>query len=214
MTSTQKSRLHEQYQTAVRPKLKEQFGYANVHQIPRIEKVVVSVGIGSALREPAIIETVQETLKRITGQKPLMTKAKKSIASFKLREGAVIGAKVTLRGKRMYEFLDKLINVVFPRVRDFRGVPFSVMDKQGNASIGFAEHVVFPEIAPDEVENTHGVQVTITTTAKSDDEGKALLVGLGFPFTSEKVEKEKRKISGKEKKKKSGIAGSGYAGKA
>lgn len=202
MTTTQKSRMREQYKTMVRPKLKEQFGYTNVNQIPRLEKVVVSVGMGKALREPTLVEAVTDTLKRITGQKPLITKAKKSIASFKLREGAIIGAKVTLRGARMYEFLDKLIHVVFPRVRDFRGVPFSIMDSHGNASVGFAEHIVFPEIAPDEVENAHGVQVTIATTAKSDAEGKALLVAFGFPFTAEKIEKMKHKVSGKEKEKK------------
>ena len=189
------------YETSVRAKLKAQFGYTNAHQIPRLEKAVVSVGMGKALREPAVIETVQKTLERITGQKALLTKSKKSIASFKLREGAVIGAKATLRGRRMYEFLDKLIHVVFPRVRDFRGVPVSIMDHHGNASIGFPEHIVFPEISPDEVENAHGVQVTITSTAKTDAEGRALLSEFGFPFTTEKLEKVVQRVVKVKKKK-------------
>lgn len=168
------------YNDVVLPALIAEFGYKNKMAAPKIKKVVVHVGTGN--RDAKLIEVAEETLRRITGQQPVRTKAKKSISNFKLREGQVIGAKTTLRGARMYDFLDKLVHITFPRVRDFRGLPETIVDKTGNASIGFKEHVAFPEISSDEVERIHGLEVVIDTTASNQAEGLALLKALGFPF--------------------------------
>jgi large subunit ribosomal protein L5 len=174
--------LKEQYQAQVIPALREQFGIKSVMAVPKVTKVVVSVGLSQAIKDPKVMETVEQTLTRITGQKPVRTKAKKSIASFKIREGMIVGMMVTLRGPRMWDFLTKLTRVTFPRIRDFRGISAKSIDAQGSASIGFRENLAFPEIRPDEVERLHGLQITVTTTAGTKDRGLALLKGLGFPF--------------------------------
>jgi large subunit ribosomal protein L5 len=173
----------DKMQTVVMPDLKARFGFANVHEIPRLMKITVNAGIGKG-RDPKFADTIAETLRKITGQQPVKTKARKSIAGFKIREGAVVGATVTLRGERMWHFLDRLSNVAFARIRDFRGIPESSVDKDGNFNYGFVEHTAFPEIPPDEVESLHGLQITITTTAKNHEEGLALFKGLGFPFVT------------------------------
>lgn len=183
--SAKKTRLKEQYEKKIIPKLMERFGYKNRHEVPYIEKIIVNVGMGQALREPALAETVKQTLRRITGQEPVMTKAKKSISGFKLRGGQVIGARVTLRGSRMYEFLDRFLNVTLPRVRDFRGIPAEALDGKGNITIGVSEHIVFPEVSLDEVERTHGLEIVMVTSAKTDEEACALLTEFGFPFKKE-----------------------------
>jgi len=178
--STKKKISH--YHSEVLPVLMKEFGYKNAMSAPRIKKVVVHVGTGH--REAKLIEIAEQTITKITGQKPVRTKAKKSISNFKLREGMVIGVKATLRGQRMEEFLQKLVHITLPRVRDFRGIPTTVVDKTGNASIGFKEHLAFPEISSDEVERLHGLEVVIDTTAKNKAEGVALLKAMGFPFQS------------------------------
>jgi len=168
---------------AVVAEMKKEFGYKNLMQVPRITKIVIHVGTGyKSLQDAKFLETSEETLRRITGQQPVKTLAKKSISNFKVREGMVVGLKVTLRGKRMVDFFQKLIKVALPRVRDFRGISKKVVDKTGNVSIGFKEHLVFPEIKSDEVERIHGLEVIIDTTAKTQKEGVALLTALGFPF--------------------------------
>lgn len=177
------NRLQEKYQKSIAPALKEKFGYSNSLAIPRIEKVVVNVGTGTGLKDPKYNEVVESTLERITGQKPVKTAAKKSISNFKIRAGLVVGIMVTLRGKRMYDFLDKFLNITLPRVRDFRGIDPKSVDPQGNLNIGFKEHIAFPEIKSDEVEKIHGLQVSIVTTAKTRDEGIELLRLLGVPFS-------------------------------
>jgi len=176
------SRLYTQYKDTVVPALKEQFGYKNIMQVPKITRVTLNVGYGRNAKDKSFIENVERTLTDISGQKPLHNKAKKSISNFKIREGMPIGASVTLRGTRMYDFLDKLISVTFPRVRDFRGINPKAFDKAGNYTIGFKENIAFPEINTDAVEKIHGLQVVITTTARNQEEGLALLTGLGFPF--------------------------------
>ena len=175
-------RLIEKYKKEVQPVLKEKFGYKNNMAVPGIEKVVVNVGTGPGLKDPKFNEVVYDTLTRITGQKPVKTKAKKSISNFKIRAGLVVGTMVTLRGKRMNDFVDKLINITLPRVRDFRGLDTKSVDAQGNLNISFKEHVSFPEIKADEVEKIHGLQVTIVTSAKNKEEGLELFKLLGFPF--------------------------------
>ncbi|MEK7132008.1 MAG: 50S ribosomal protein L5 [Patescibacteria group bacterium] len=170
----------------VAPKLQADFGYKNKLALPGITKVTINVGIGKG-RDPKFIETIVTTLRRISGQEPVKTKARKSIAGFKLREGSIVGAFVTLRGEKMWSFLDKLANVAFARVRDFQGLPDTVVDKDGNFNFGFTEHTAFPEIAPDEIESLHGVQVTITTTAHSRPVGLAIFTGLGFPIVTKKT---------------------------
>lgn len=176
------SRLKEQYNKEIVPALKEQLSLANVMSVPKMQKVTVNVGLGKGLKDKAYIETVEKTLTRITGQKPVYTKARKSIASFKIREGMDIGMKVTLRGPRMYDFVEKLVSVTFPRVRDFRGIEEKTVDTAGNFNHGFREHIAFPEVSPDEVDRLHGLQVTITTSATNREEGLALFKALGFPF--------------------------------
>jgi len=174
--------LKELYKKEVAGKLMKEFGYKNVNAVPKMTKVVVNVGFGKSLKEPKVAEAVEATLKRITGQKPLLTKAKKSISNFKLRAGQVVGAKVTLRGKRMYDFLEKMVKVALPRVRDFRGLSPTAFDENGNLTIGFKEHLSFPEIRPDEVERIHGLEVTVVTTAKNKAEAKKMFTYLGFPL--------------------------------
>ena len=169
----------------VNPKLKEELGLKNDMTIPRIEKVVVNVGAGKAKDDKGYIDHVSETLRRVTGQQPVVTKARKSIATFKIREGMPIGAKVTLRGPRMYEFVEKVVKVALPRVRDFRGLTTKGFDRQGNYSIGVKEHLIFPEINADEVEKIHGLEIVITTSAHNKYEGFKLLQLMGFPFRDE-----------------------------
>lgn len=175
-------RLKDKYKNKVIPQLKKEFGYRNDLAVPSLEKVMVNIGLGKAISNPKIFETVENDLKLITGQKPIRTKARKSIAGFKLRKGMDIGMMVTLRGKRMYDFLDKLINVVLPRIKDFRGIKNNAFDGQGNYSLGITEHIVFPEINYEEVNEIYSLGINIITTAKNDQEGKRLLELLGFPF--------------------------------
>ncbi len=177
-----KSRLFEKYKEKVTPALREEFDYKNMMRVPRLEKVVVNVGYGRHAKDKAYIENVEKTLELITGQRPIRKKAKKSISNFKIRQGDEVGSSVTLRGKKMYDFLDKLISVTLPRVRDFRGINPNSFDKQGNYTIGFKENLAFPEINVDAVENVHGLEVVICTTAQSKEEAMPLLEKLGFPF--------------------------------
>jgi large subunit ribosomal protein L5 len=177
-----KSRLEEKYLTEVTPQLKARLGYNNIMQLPKLEKIVLSIGLGEATQEPKALEAAEKTLSTISGQHPVTTRAKKSISAFKLRAGMSIGMMVTLRGKRMYDFFDKLVNVVLPRFRDFRGVSRDSFDGQGNYSLGIKEQIVFPEIDYDKVDKIRGFEVTIVTTAKNDDEGRTLLELMGMPF--------------------------------
>jgi large subunit ribosomal protein L5 len=178
------ARLKEFYQQKVVPALKQELGYPNIMQIPQLKKIVVNMGLGDAVQNPKLLETGVSELTQITGQKPVVTKAHKSIANFKLREGVAIGCAVTLRGDRMYEFFDRLVNVALPRVRDFRGIPENAFDGRGNYSLGIREHVIFPEINIDKVEQVKGFTVSFVTSAKTDAEGRALLRALGMPFRS------------------------------
>jgi len=175
-------RLQVKYKKVIVPKLMEEFKYKNVFQVSKLNKVVVNVGFGRQAKEKNFIDSIASSLARITGQKPVLTKAKKSISSFKVRQGMVIGACVTLRGQRMYDFVDKLINISFPRVRDFRGLSVKNIDNSGNMTIGLKEHLAFPEIKADEVENIFGLEISLATTAKNRQEGLRLLELLGFPF--------------------------------
>ncbi|MBI3994674.1 MAG: 50S ribosomal protein L5 [Nitrospirae bacterium] len=176
------SRLKDRYRKTVVPDLMKQFAYKNPMQVPRLEKVVLNVGMGEAIQNAKLLESAVNELTMITGQKPVVTRAKKSISGFKLRQGMAIGCKVTLRGQRMYEFLDRFFNVALPRIRDFKGVSPKSFDGRGNYSLGLKEQLLFPEIKYDEVTSTHGMDITIATTARSNDEGKALLGLLGMPF--------------------------------
>jgi large subunit ribosomal protein L5 len=178
------SRLREQYEQVVKPNLMKEFGYKNPLQAPRLEKIVVNMGVGEAVQDSKRVDAAVQELSLITGQKPVVTRAKKSIATFKLRQGMPIGAKVTLRKERMYEFLDRLITIALPRVRDFRGVPANSFDGRGNYSLGLKEQIVFPEIDYDRVDQVRGMDVVIVTTAKTDDEARALLRGFEMPFQS------------------------------
>lgn len=177
------ARLKEKYQTEVRKKLQEQFGIKNPMAVPKIEKVVLNMGMGEAISNAKVLDSAVDELAQITGQKPVITKAKKSIASFKLREGQSIGAMVTLRGEKMYEFLDRLISAALPRVRDFRGVPSKSFDGRGNYTLGVRDHLIFPEIDITKVDKSKGMNVTIVTNAKDDDQARFLLRELGLPFT-------------------------------
>lgn len=176
------NRVLEQYKNSVMPELQKQFNYTSVMQIPKIEKIVVNMGVGDSIANSKLLDAAVEDLAAITGQKPLVTKAKKSIAVFKLREGMKIGAKVTLRGERMYEFYDKLVSIALPRVRDFRGVNPNSFDGRGNYTIGVKEQLIFPEINYDKVLKVRGMDIVIVTTANTDEEGRALLKLLGMPF--------------------------------
>lgn len=175
-------RLKELYKTEVIKVMREQQGYRNDMEVPRLEKVSINSGTGQALKDDKFLDTVTNTLERISGQKPVRTKARKSISAFKIREGMTVGVKVTLRSSRMYDFVEKLINVTLPRVRDFQGLNPKSVDQNGNLTIGFEEHIAFPEIRSDEVEHIHGLEVTVTTTAKTHEEGLKFLSILGFPF--------------------------------
>jgi len=177
------------YKENVVPKLKEELKLKNTLAVPKITKVTLNIGLGQGVKEAKYIETSESTLRRITGQQPVKTKARVSISNFKIRKGMVIGTKVTLRGIRMWHFLDKLVNITLPRVRDFRGISAEAFDENGNYSIGFREHMSFPEIRPDEIEVIHGLQVTISTTAKNPEQSKALLTALGFPFKKDEKKK-------------------------
>lgn len=175
-------RLLEQYRTNVVPVLKEQLRRDNVHALPRLEKIVVSMGVGQAIQDRKVLEEVMSHLERLTGQRPHVTRARKSVASFKLRAGMEIGCRVTLRGSRMYEFLDRLIALALPRVRDFRGLKPNAFDGHGNYSLGLNEQLVFPEVDPDSVKTVQGMNITLVTTAKTDDEARILLRELGLPL--------------------------------
>lgn len=176
------NRLKELYKEEIAPALFEELGLENVMQVPKIEKVVVNIGVGDALDNPKALDEAVRDLTTITGQKPVVTKAKKSIANFKLREGRVIGTKVTLRGERMWSFLDRLINVALPRVRDFRGISADAFDGRGNYTLGLQEQLIFPEINYDDVGIIRGMEITIVTTAENDDQARALLSQFGMPF--------------------------------
>ncbi|NJN69494.1 MAG: 50S ribosomal protein L5 [Nitrospira sp.] len=175
-------RLRDAYEQKVIPALMKEFGYKNVMQVPKLERVVLNVGMGEAIQNVKLLESAVTELGMITGQKPVVTKAKKAIAGFKLRQGLPIGAKVTLRSRRMYEFFDRLVSLALPRIRDFRGVSPKAFDGRGNYTLGLKEQLIFPEIKYDEVASIHGMDITVITTAKTNDEGKALLKHLGMPF--------------------------------
>jgi len=183
-TSTS-ARLHRQYTQTLAPELLKELGLSNKHQAPKLEKIVVNVGLGRAKEDKKTIEAATNTLRKITGQEPIQTVAKLSIASFKLREGNMIGLKVTLRGERMYEFLDRIINVVLPRLRDFRGVKNGAFDKSGNFSLGFVDQSVFPELSFEETTTPHGLQTVMVIRAKEPAHSKALLEKFGMPFEKE-----------------------------
>lgn len=176
------NRLEQKYVETVKPSLMKEFAYSSVMEAPKLEKVVINMGVGDAIANPKLLEEAVEELTQISGQKPVITKAKKSIANFKLREGMNIGCKVTLRGERMYEFLDKLFNVSLPRVRDFRGVSATAFDGRGNYTLGVKEQLIFPEINFDKVSKVRGMDIVIVTTAKTNKEAYALLKELGMPF--------------------------------
>jgi len=175
-------RLKEKYAKEVAPALIEQLGYTNVNQVPRLEKIVVNMGVGAAVADIKQLDKAVEDMRIITGQQPAITRAKKSIAGFKIRQGMPIGAKVTLRGDRMWEFFDRLVAAAIPRIRDFRGLPAKSFDGRGNYSMGVTEQLIFPEVDYDKVDRTRGMDITFVTTAKTDEEAKALLDGFGFPF--------------------------------
>jgi len=178
------ARLKEFYRQQVVPALMQELGYTNLMQVPRLQKIVANMGLGSAVQNPKILESGVSELTLITGQKPIVTRAHTSIANFKLREGVSIGCAVTLHGERMYEFFDRLVSIALPRVRDFRGVSENAFDGRGNYSLGIREHVIFPELNLDKVEQVKGFTVSLVTTARTDAEGRALLRALGMPFRS------------------------------
>ena len=180
-----RARLLDHYEQRVRPRLQQQFGFGNAHQIPKMVKIVLNVGMGDATKNPKGLEAAVAELAAITGQQPVVTRAKKSIANFNLRQGVAIGCSVTLRGARMYEFLDRLITVAVPRMRDFRGLPTKSFDGRGNYTIGLKEQMIFPEIDYDKVERIHGMDITFVTSARRDDTALALLKELGMPFRGE-----------------------------
>ncbi len=176
------STLKENYINEIIPKLTETFNYTNVLQVPKLDKIVLNMGLGEAVRNPKIVEPAAAELALIAGQKAVITRAKKPIANFKLREDLPIGAKVTLRSEKMYDFLDRLVNIALPRVRDFRGISGKAFDGRGNYTLGITEHIIFPEIDYDKTESIKGLNITVVTTAKTDEEGKALLKFFGMPF--------------------------------
>jgi large subunit ribosomal protein L5 len=183
--ATEAPRLKQRYESDVRPQLQRELGLSNVMEVPRLEKIVLNCGVGLATQQQSLLDGAVNDLTVITGQKPLVTRAKKSIAGFKLRAGNPIGAKVTLRGARMWEFYDRLVSVAIPRIRDFRGMEPSSFDGRGNYTFGVTEQLIFPEIDYDSIDTVRGMDITIVTTANSDDEGRALLAALGFPFRRE-----------------------------
>jgi len=177
------NRLHERYRSEVVPALRRDFGYGNLLEVPRVEKVVVNVGLGEALKNAKAIDAATGDLATITGQKPVVTRARRSIAQFRLRAGNPIGAFVTLRGERMWDFLDRLVSIALPRIRDFRGLPGKSFDGRGNFTIGLREQLVFPEVDYDKIDRLRGLEITIVTSARSDEEGRRLLAHLGMPIT-------------------------------
>ena len=176
------ARLQAHYRDNIVKQLMQQFGYKTVMQVPRIEKITLNMGVGEAVNDKKIMDNAVADMQKISGQKPLVTKSRTSIATFKIRTGYPIGCKVTLRGTRMYEFLDRLVTVAIPRIRDFRGIPAKSFDGRGNFNFGIREQIIFPEIEYDKIDALRGMNITITTTARTNDEGKALLVGFKFPF--------------------------------
>ena len=176
------AKLHEVYKDKVVKELFEKFGYSSVMQVPQIEKITLNMGVGEALADKKILENAVRDLESISGQKPLVTKARKSVAGFKIREGYPIGCKVTLRGERMWDFLERLVSIAMPRIRDFRGVSAKSFDGRGNYSMGVREQIIYPEIDYDKVDRVRGMDITITTSAQTDDEGRALLEAFNFPF--------------------------------
>ena len=206
-TTTTVPRLKTKYNDEVRTQLQEQLGITNVMQVPGLEKIVINMGVGAAAGQPSLLEGAVADLTVISGQKPIVTKAKKSIANFKLREGQSIGAKVTLRGDRMWEFLDRLVSIAIPRIRDFRGLPAHSWDGRGNYTFGLNEQTMFAEIDPDKVDHPRGMDITIVTTATDDEGGRALLDAFGFPFkrgaeadNAPRKKRRKRKYHGKKSK--------------
>jgi len=176
------ARLKDRYQNEIAPALQQKFSYTNVMQIPKVDKIVINMGVGEAVQNSKAIDSAVADLMKLSGQKPVVTKAKKSIAAFKLREGMPIGCKVTLRGQRMYEFMDRLLNVALPRVRDFRGVSGKAFDGRGNYTLGIKEQLIFPEMEYDKIDKLRGMDVVFVTTAKTDEEARELLRGFGMPY--------------------------------
>ncbi|MCK9235626.1 MAG: 50S ribosomal protein L5 [Acholeplasmataceae bacterium] len=174
--------IKDKYNNVVKPELVKEFNYSSVMEVPRLEKIVVNMGVGDAVFNPKVLDDAVLELTALTGQKPIITKAKKSVSNFKLREGMPIGAKVTLRGERMFHFFNKLVSVALPRVRDFRGISENAFDGRGNYTVGVREQIIFPEISLDKVKKVRGMDIVIVTTAKTDQEGRALLTHLGMPF--------------------------------
>lgn len=181
-----KARMEQLYLDTIRPALAEKFGRTNIHSLPKLEKVIINMGVGSAIQDKKDLEDATAAMALIAGQKPVITKARKSIAGFRLREGAPIGCKVTLRGKRMYEFTDRLMSLALPRVRDFRGVSSKAFDGRGNYSLGISEYVVFPELNPDKFTRSQGMNIVFVTSAENDEEGRELLRMFGMPFREDK----------------------------
>ncbi len=192
--------LLEHYRKNVIPIMVGKFGYKNPMAVPKLKKVTINIGLSHGIKDPKFVEIAEETLRRIAGQQPAKTVAKKSISNFKIRKGMVVGMMIAMRGKRMYDFVEKLIKVTFPRIRDFRGISPLSFDAKGNYTVGFRENIAFPEIRPDEIERLHGLEVTVVTTAENKEEGLELLRSLGFPFREEIIEKKKKKKKKKEKK--------------
>jgi large subunit ribosomal protein L5 len=176
------ARLKDKYQTEIVPALQQKFAYKNIMQVPKVEKIVINMGVGEAVQNAKAIDSAVTDLMKISGQKPVITRAKKSIAAFKLRAGMQVGCKVTLRGQRMYEFMDRLLNVALPRVRDFRGVSAKAFDGRGNYTLGIKEQLIFPEIEYDKIDKLRGMNVVFVTTAKTDEEARELLRGFGMPY--------------------------------
>jgi large subunit ribosomal protein L5 len=176
------ARLHDLYRESVVKQLTDQFGYKSIMEVPRIEKITLNMGVGEAVADKKVMDHAVADLTKIAGQKPVITKARQSIASFKIRQGYPVGCKVTLRGKRMYEFLDRLVSIAIPRIRDFRGISGRSFDGRGNFNMGVREQIIFPEIEYDKIDAIRGMNITITTTAKNDDEARALLAAFRFPF--------------------------------
>jgi large subunit ribosomal protein L5 len=188
VADTYTPRLKEQYENEIRPRLKEELGLDSIMQAPRVEKITLNMGVGEAKTESKLLDSAIEELTTIAGQRAQIRKARKSIAQFKVREGMPVGTRVTLRGARMWEFLDRLVSIALPRIRDFRGLDPGSFDGRGNYSLGIREQIIFPEIDYDSIQQVRGLDVAITTTAKTDDEARALLGGLGFPFAGERRE--------------------------
>ena len=182
MSDTYVPRLKVRFRQEVIPRLQQELGMGNPMQVPRLDKVVINMGVGDSLKDGRLMEAAVEDLQIITGQRPVVTRARQSVAGFKIREGMAIGAKVTLRGDRMWEFIDRLVSIAIPRIRDFRGLNPRSFDGHGNYTLGLTEQLIFPEIDYDKVAKVRGMDITVATTATTDDEGRALLVGLGFPF--------------------------------